>query len=397
MATSYTEHIKYFGSPEAYATEIMKRENAGQSLSDPEAANSFRLANPQYFRTGVTTPTAAKTVSSYQPTRQQTEYQSQVGDILSQLRERVTSPQDITQTPYYKQSMEGLQAQQDIASRASLEAMNARNILNSSITSDRDSQIRAQILAGALPGIYQTAQQMQQAETGNLLNMLNAYQGLEQQEYQRGTTQEQQQYERQRQEEQDRLSAESARIEQEQTQLQNAWNRVKNIGYVDNIASITLGLPVGTLSADAQKAVEDRNSRLQIARENNASAMARTQYTQSQINSRGNTDNGLYKQAITFAQKDPRWEYVETTDERNNILSEYLNMLGGDMGNGSQEKTAPTDVDLFNDAMPRYINAVNSGTPLKQIYEEIDSHMENGEISNSLGEIMKAELKQQFE
>ena len=379
-ANPYDEHIQYFGGPEAYAAAITKRGQLGESLSDPVAATAFKAGNPQYFK-------AAAPVQPAQPTQRQ-QYQTTQNDILSQLRTRATAPQDVTKTPYYKSSLEAVNQGADLAARNSMEAMNSRNILNSTVTTDRDAQIRQQAMTQSLPGIIEKAYGMQQGEFNNLLGVLNAYSGLEGE-----------QYTRERQVEQDRLTAENTKIEREQKKLDSAWNRVKNIGYVDNIASISLGIPVGTLSSEAANAVEDRSNRLQIAREQNAASMAQTQYTQGQINSRQqNTDSDDYKQAISFAQRDPRWGYVETANERNEIVSEYLNMLSGGTGNSStQENAEPTDVDLFNEAMPQYINAVNSGTSLKKVYEEIDGLMNGGKISNNLGEIMKAKLNEQFE
>jgi len=328
-ANPYDEHIQFFGSPEAYAAAITKREGLGESLSDPVAAAAFKAGNPQYFK-------AATPVQSAQPTQRQ-QYQTTQNDILSQLRTRVTAPQDITKTPYYKSSLEAVNQGADLAAKRSMEEMNARNILSSTITTDRDAQIRSQAVTQALPSIIEKAYGMQQGEFNNLLGLLNTYSGLEGE-----------QYNRERQAEQDRLAAENSKIEQEQAQLQNAWNRVKNIGYVDNIASISLGLPVGTLSADAQKAVEDRNSRLQIAREQNAAAMARTQasnaasmartqYTQGQINARTQPQKDTtMKDAITMAQKDASYGYG-TQKEKQALIDYYYELLGGNEEAGGEE------------------------------------------------------------
>lgn len=325
-ANPYDKHIQFFGSPEAYAAAITKREHLGEQLSDPVAAAAFKAGNPQYFK-------AATPVKPTQPTQRQ-QYQDDQGDILSQLRTKATAPQDVTRTPYYESSLEAVQQGADLAAKNSMEAMNARGILNSTITTDRDAQIRQQAVTQALPSIIEKAYGMQQGEFNNLLSVLNAYSGLEGQEY-----------ERERQAELDRITAEDAKLKREQDQLQSAWNRVKNLGYVDNVASIALGLPVGTLSAEAAKAVEDRNSRLQIAREqiagamsrtqsSNAAAMARTQYTQGQINARTQPkqDNNM-KTAITMAQRDPQYSYA-TEEERQQLIDYYAGLLGGGEGGG---------------------------------------------------------------
>lgn len=45
----WQKHMGYFGSPEAYAKEIQRKESTGESFSDPAAAAAFKAAHPQYF------------------------------------------------------------------------------------------------------------------------------------------------------------------------------------------------------------------------------------------------------------------------------------------------------------------------------------------------------------
>lgn len=47
---SYQEHLEWFGSPEAYAAEIRRKQQAGIPLSDPAAAQEFMRDYPQYFQ-----------------------------------------------------------------------------------------------------------------------------------------------------------------------------------------------------------------------------------------------------------------------------------------------------------------------------------------------------------
>lgn len=53
----------------------------------------------------------------------------------------------------------------------------------------------------------------------------------------------------------------------EQKELENAWKRVDELGYVDNKASTILGVKVGTLSASAREAKEQREFELAKMRE----------------------------------------------------------------------------------------------------------------------------------
>lgn len=45
----WQKHMGYFGSPEAYAREIQRKESTGESFSDPATAAAFKAAHPQYF------------------------------------------------------------------------------------------------------------------------------------------------------------------------------------------------------------------------------------------------------------------------------------------------------------------------------------------------------------
>ena len=261
MPTAYDEHIKFFGSPESYAAAINKREQLGESLSDPVAAAAFKAGNPQYFKVAPAVPAA--------PTQQQT-YQTGVNDILTQLKQKVSGPQDVTASPYYQSSLKAAQQGADTASRQAMETLNTRGILNSTIAGDRVAQIQQQNMTQTIPALIEKAYKMQEGEFGNLLNMLNAYSGLENQ-----------QYSRDRQAELDKITIEDKKLAQEQKKLSDAWNRVKNLGYVDNIASISLGIPVGTSSYEAQKDVQDRQSRLDIAREQISGAMERARLSES--------------------------------------------------------------------------------------------------------------------
>lgn len=49
-ASSYSKYVKYFGSAKAYADAIKAKEKAGKSLSDRAAAEAFKKAHPEYFR-----------------------------------------------------------------------------------------------------------------------------------------------------------------------------------------------------------------------------------------------------------------------------------------------------------------------------------------------------------
>ena len=196
----------------------------------------------------------------YQP-----QYNPQVMDIISQLQNYINNPQqyDPATDPAY-------QATAGVVEQGTMEAMNQRGILASTITRDQLAQNLAQII----PALQQQFYGRQQSQIGNLTGLAGLYGGLEQQQY--GYQQDQfgrtmdvfgimdtlQQREQQRQ-----ADEQAAALKQTEQQLENAWTRAKTLGYVDNQASQILGIPVGTPTFQAQDAYEDRKLKLQLAQQ----------------------------------------------------------------------------------------------------------------------------------
>lgn len=285
-----------------------------------------------------------------QPTPQN-QYGTQMSDILTKLSSGINKPFSYNpkNDPAYQSAVREAGRQAKTASGRAMEELNSRGILNSTVTSDRLGQIEQESVAGVndriLPQLMNQAYSRYQDSLSNMTNLANIYQGLESQAY-----------DRERQAEADRLTAQNAEVEREQAKLDNAWGRVKQLGYVDNAASVILGIPVGTRSFDAQKSYDDRQSRLQIAREqisgamartqaSNAASMARTRYTQGQINSRQNndmTEQEVNNLALQMAKADPRLADENNVPDGvnfftlNQLLDAYKTQLtedtGGDTG-----------------------------------------------------------------
>lgn len=60
----WQKHMSYFGSPEAYAKEIQRKESTGQSFSDPSAAEAFKAAHPEYFQSSSPAKEAQKAANA---------------------------------------------------------------------------------------------------------------------------------------------------------------------------------------------------------------------------------------------------------------------------------------------------------------------------------------------
>jgi|GEM_PF-5179640 len=322
-------------NPQPYLSDLYKRlknpsYDAGRSTPERIQAEINRVQKA----TGYTyrEPTPATTA---QPTAQ-TGYRAQMDDILKQLTRNVNQPfsYDPAKDPAYQAIVP--RVQQDV-----MEQLNARGILNSSITGENMARLTADII----PQLASQAYARQQGNLSNRLQLFNTVAGLEQLEY-----------DRTRQAELDRMATQEAEYQRQQQQLENAWTRVKQLGYVDNAASSILGIPVGTPSFEAQKAYEDRASRLQIAREGNAAAMAQTQANiqaamarqlqSQQYEQEYGQPSVTMQDAVEMAQKDPRVAYDPsiTAKEFQAIIKEYADLLGV---NEQQAGTPYSYTDLY--------------------------------------------------
>lgn len=143
-----------------------------------------------------------------------------------------------------------------------------------------------------------------------------------------------------------KFEKEQFEYEKEQKELENAWQRVDELGYVDNESSILLGVPVGTLSKDAREAKEEREFELAKMREqaqieyDNSVALAKIKEelsyeTQSKLNEQeyqlSSSDNyETYDEIIKnrYAEYDDYTkQYVVSDEENYNQLGDYLDYL----------------------------------------------------------------------
>lgn len=276
-------------------------------------------------------------------------YQKEATDLLSQIKQRINQPYDYASDPYYQSQVRLAEQEGKQAGQQASEYLNQRGILNSTITADRVAQAMQDARTARLPAAIQQGYQMRQGELGNLLNLYGAYSGLENQEYTR-----------QRQVEQDALAREKSALEQADTKLKNAWDRVKNIGYVDNTASAVLGLPVGTPSFEAQKTYDTLVNQLNIAKSNNEASMQRTQVSQAGAMAR--------TQAGIQAQRDLNDIKRSSSTITNQLITDLLSLgspeeafsyLAGE--NGQNAATAGADLNKAMQAIrtkyPEYFRA----------------------------------------
>lgn len=180
--------------------------------------------------------------------------QKESRDILRQLQRRMDQPIELNveDNPIYRAAQKQTQAEAEAASRRAMEELNTRNILPSTVTSDRLAQIQqraAAQTANIIPQLYQQELAQRQRDISNLANLYNISQQREQSAYSR-----------QFQEEQAAAQAETAR---RKSQIDDAMRRIEfNNGVVDRQSSIILGIPEGRMTRASRERVEDRRNQL---------------------------------------------------------------------------------------------------------------------------------------
>lgn len=202
----------------------------------------------------------------------QSPYANSMNNIVSQLIGRQFNYNPQTDTAFQQASKE--------LGRNTMEQMNERGILNSTVT---ENQVQ-QGIANMMPQYEEKAYNRFQQETDNLYKMANFLQALDTQAYN--------QYKNQN----DRLfdiadfigklddksfdqyktavdmyynerdynyKVRQDQIAKKQKDIENAWERTRELGYVGNDSSIILGIPVGTRTYQAQQDVVRRQQELE--------------------------------------------------------------------------------------------------------------------------------------
>jgi hypothetical protein len=145
-----------------------------------------------------------------------------------------------------------------------------------------------------------------------------------------------------------------AGLDEEEKEIERAWDRVKSLGYVDNASSLILGIDPGTLSYEAQKAKDEREQELQMQRNTiNAQQTQEKMFkdniyrklnngiplTPEEANFVGtNPEGNVMAKAITAAQKDPNWLNAYDDEERDQLIDYYYKKYTGE-GDSIDTKT----------------------------------------------------------
>lgn len=179
--------------------------------------------------------------------------------------------------------------------------------------------------------------------------------------------------------------------QKQQDKLENAWKRVDELGYVDNEASIILGVAVGTLSGEARQAKEQREFELQKMRE-----QAQIEYENDkalyQLKSQLDLENDKalyqYKSNIDFNNEKALYEYKTNLDtQKSKDLAENEYKLAQKYGSTSSKNTTnlSTYQNIINNRWADYDEFTKKYTVSdnNSLYNYLVSEYSSGRMSSS--------------
>lgn len=167
------------------------------------------------------------------------QFKSSYSDALNQLVSSVIK--SYASYNYDPNSDELLKQATKYTTQNTYESMNARGILNSSLTAERVTQVVGELI----PQYEKMAREEFETSISRLINVANLLGNMSDREFAYWQDARDQKWKEEERDYQRKLDA-----------LETAWKRVDELGYVDNEAAIVLGVQAGTLSKDAREAKE---------------------------------------------------------------------------------------------------------------------------------------------
>ena len=129
--------------------------------------------------------------------------------------------------------------------------------------------------------------------------------------------------------------------QKKQNELENAWKRVDELGYVDNEAAKILGVPVGTLSGEARLAKEQQEFELKKMRE--------------QLELQYENDKALYQLRNELDKEMADYEYnLKNKYDKEMMNYEYQMQSKYGSSSSSSKSNLSTYKDIINNRYSKY-------------------------------------------
>lgn len=240
----------------------------------------------------------------------QGQYQSAYSDTINSLISQIAS-QVQNGFQYDPANDTALQMATEYAANTTMENMISSGILNSSMTAERVARVVSELI----PQYEQLAYTRWSDGLSRLADTAQLVMQYDSQQFEYWKDAKDREFQNKQLE-----------YQKAQDELENAWKRVDELGYVDNEASTILGVPVGTLSGEARLAKEEREYEL---------ARMREQYELERAN-----DEALYRLRAELDKEYADYEYQ--------LASKYGTSSGSSSSNSSGYTSLSTYQDIIN-------------------------------------------------
>ena len=251
------------------------------------------------------------------------QYQSAYADTInSVISTLLTETQNMKNGFNYDPSQDmALRVASEYAANSTLQSLAGSGVLNSSSTAERVARIVSELI----PQYEKLAYDRQVQYLNQLATTANIVMDYDSQQFQYWKDAKDREFQEKEFE-----------FKKKQTDLENAWKRVDELGYVDNNASAILGVKVGTLSGAAREAKEQREyelakmrEQLQIEYKNNVAIAT----LKNELDLKSSKELAQYK-----AQLDRETASYESSLSRSN--KEYEYQLAQKYGSSSNSKNS---------------------------------------------------------
>lgn len=165
------------------------------------------------------------------------QYKSEYSDAINQIANQILN----MRFSYNPEEDDLLQQATQYATQNTFESMNSKGILNSSMTAERV----AKVVSDLIPQYENMARQEFEASFSRMINVANLIMNMDDRSFTIWKDARDQKWKEQ-----------EATYSKLQDSIQNAWERIDQLGYVDNESALILNIPAGTLSKDAREAKE---------------------------------------------------------------------------------------------------------------------------------------------
>ena len=288
----------------------------------------------------------------------QGQYQSAYADTINSLISEMLA-QIKNGFQYDPNEDEALKLATEYASNSTLQSLAGSGVLNSSATAERVARVVSDLIPQYEQLAYTrwTDSLAQLADTAQLVMNYDS-----------------QQFEYWKDAKDREFQEKQFEYQQKQDELENAWKRVDELGYVDNEASKILGVPVGTLSGEARLAKEQQEFELAKMRE--------------QLKIQYENDKALYK---LRAELDKEYANYTNQLDRANIEYEYqvANKYGSSSRSSGSSNGSYTSLSTYKDiinnrwASQDMVNGKYSVSDNEAVYNYIINEYTAGRMSSS--------------